>query len=618
MQRGKQQVLFNYLPGRTFDYERVATIARVESIRGIPHTNLNASILLRKIAEAARAWQMEFRPGLRDEVFRDANRFILLDPQGVEAEMFPKVFWCQNRMCGLVFDYSNNDSLPLSSCPRCNQGDLIQLRFIKIHRCGAIQPLRPPSCNKCHNSNNMALDTRESERISNFRWVCRRCNTSASLFGGRCPECQWPGQDTTFRNMDIEVHRAGRTFYAHTAVLLNVPDRHLDAFFNVPDWPAIVAAKLLRFPEVEHRSLADFSATATSSAVQDTGLSGVDLDDLMRRQTRGEITPAQFIAEMQALRQQRQGERGSASPSGMMQAIEQRSGVDRQIWEQAGHELLEAIIPFEISRPRDLTSENNQNQAIQTAHRLGLSGLSLIADFPIITATYGYSRAEYAPNQCRLNPFPAERAHGGRFPIFVDQIQADALFLSLNPGRVCNWLESNGFPPDLPNGDDPELSRRAYFVRLFDGVQLRETLRSDRPQVRMTFGLLHTLSHLFVRQSALLCGLDTTSLSEYVLPKALSFAIYCNHRFGATIGALTALFEQSANEWLNAVRETTHCVYDPVCYDRDSSCHACTHLPETSCRFYNLNLSRALLFGGPEPELGHIRVGYFDPSLLRD
>jgi hypothetical protein len=36
------------------------------------------------------------------------------------------------------------------------------------------------------------------------------------------------------------------------------------------------------------------------------------------------------------------------------------------------------------------------------------------------------------------------------------------------------------------------------------------------------------------------------------------------------------------------------------------------HLAETSCRFFNLNLTRSLLFGGTDIELGEIRVGYFD------
>src|SRR6267142_5154220 len=89
-------------------------------------------------------------------------------------------------------------------------------------------------------------------------------------------------------------------------------------------------------------------------------------------------------------------------------------------------------------------------------------------------------------------------------------------------------------------------------VQLFDNTSLRERLDASRPEARMVFNLLHTFSHLCVRQAALLCGLDSTRLSEYLLPRALTFALYCNHRFGATIGALTALFEPSLADWLNA------------------------------------------------------------------
>ncbi len=541
---------------------------------------------------------------------------MLIDPQSVQAEMFPKVFWCQNQACGRVLDYSGRDSLPPRKCPTCNQGDLVQLRFIKIHRCGSLQPLRPPTCSKCHSSNHMALETRGSERISNFRWMCRRCGNPISVYGGRCSECQWPDSDPNSRRMDIEVHRAGRTYYAHTVVLLNIPHRELDSFFALPEWPAIVATKFLNLPEVNQRQLSDFTSTEfVGSDISDNGITGSDLDSLLSRQASGEITAEQFVAEMGSLRRRRQQERQSISPSNIANSLAQSTGVPNSVWEDVGQELLDAVIPLENSQPQDLLSEIPMSLPAQSAQRMGFSRLALVNDFPIITATYGYSRAEYVPNQCRLNPFPPDREHGGRFPIFVDQIQADALLITLKANRLCTWLERNGFTPQIPAGTNSTLSQQAYFARLFHGIPTRETLLNDRPEARMVFGLLHTLSHLCIRQAALLCGLDRSSLSEYLLPPALTFALYSNHRFGATIGALTALFEQSVGEWLNAIRDNQHCIYDPVCYERESSCHACTHLPETSCRYFNLNLSRSLLFGGPDPQLGHIHFGYFDPSL---
>ncbi len=111
----------------------------------------------------------------------------------------------------------------------------------------------------------------------------------------------------------------------------------------------------------------------------------------------------------------------------------------------------------------------------------------------------------------------------------------------------------------------------------------------------------------------MLCGLDPTSLSEYVLPRALMFAIYSNHRFGATIGALSSLFDQFLPEWLGQItNDSQHCIYDPICQSKGGNCHACTHLAETSCRFFNVNLGRSFLFGGIDQELGEIKYGYFD------
>lgn len=614
MTRGKQQVLFNYLPNRTFDFERVAAIARVTGIRGDPRTDLNAPVLLRRVEEEARAWQEEFRPALRDDVFQQADRFVLLDPRSVQADLFPKVLWCQSAGCGRVFDMRHRDVLP-QRCNACQEGQLVQLRFIKIHRCGALQPLLPPACPQCHAASHMALDTRGSERISNFRWVCRQCNTSVQPFGGYCTECQWPIQN--LRPMDIEVHRAGRTYYGHTTVLLNIPHRRLDAFFSLPEWPAVAAAKFLGLPEVAGRALTDYgSSVRESQTPQSPGLTGVDLDDLLRRQANGELTPEQLVKEMQALRERRQQEHQSTSPRGIAEHLSQRTGVPWTTWQRTGQEMLEAIMPIETGHPVELDIQDAAVPASICARHLGLSRVVLVSDYPIITATYGFSRADYRPNQARLNPFPPHPDHRGRYPVFVDQVQADALLMSLNPDRVHAWLERNGCQPHIPGGSDTTLARRAYFVELLNGVPLRETLRADRREARMVFGLLHTLSHLSVRQAALLCGLDRTSLSEYLLPRALTFALYCNHRFGATIGALTALFEQSLAEWLNAIRQTRRCVYDPVCRDSTGNCHACSHLAETSCRFFNLNLSRAFLFGGQDKELGDLSVGYLDPSLF--
>jgi hypothetical protein len=612
MHRGKQQVLLNYLPGRTFDFEKIATIARVERIRGVPRVDLNTRLILRAIEEQVRAWSEEHRPVFRNLDGAAADRFVLVEPRVVESAMFPLVFWCQNPRCGVVVE--PRDGVPRSeTCASCGAGRLVQLRFIRVHRCGAVEPLGSQYCKQCDSRDRMALDTRGSERQSEFQWVCRKCRATSSVFGGRCQSCSWPGSDQSLKNMSIEVHRAGRTYYPHSTVLLNQPGRDLSAFLGVSHWQAAAAAAFLGMPELQGRRLVDFAGAALSR-----GAGPFTLSDSERARLRGQGASEEAVAKFEQMQAQLQASRTDAaaaeSPEGLATVLARRSGVSWEVWERAGQEMLEAVMPLQTGSVVELfdSSEGATLRAREAARRLGLSSVVLATDFPITTATFGFSRTDYQPNTCRLNPFPADPDHAGKFPIFVDVVQADAVLLRLEHTKVLRWMDANGFAPSLPPGEDREVSARAYFVRLMDLQPLRQTIQATASETRLVFGLLHSLSHLALRRAGLLCGLEGPSLSEYVLPRTLTCALYCNHRFGATIGALSALFEQSLAEWLAEIRSSRRCVYDPVCINNGGSCHACSHLPETSCRFFNVNLSRSFLFGGHDPIIGDIRVGFLD------
>jgi hypothetical protein len=376
-----------------------------------------------------------------------------------------------------------------------------------------------------------------------------------------------------------------------------------------------VASKFLHFPETEGRSLADFSAVGTARPGTEGGLSALDVEEILNRQAQG-LNSADLATLIQDLSTRRRQEQRGLSVAGISQSVVERTGVPQQTWTRAGQELFEAMMPFELGTPSQRSISDPPSQISGYLGSIGLSTISLISDYPILVATYGFSRGDSLPNQCWLNPFPPEREHGAKFPIYVDQIQADAVLVQLDAERVCTWLQRNGGTVVLPRGTDLELSRQSYFVQLFENIAVNHSLDSTQRNARMVFGLLHTLSHLCVKQAALLCGLEATSLSEYVLPRTLTFAIYSNHRFGATIGALTALFEQSLGDWLSAILDARKCIYDPVCREGTGTCHSCCHLAETSCRFYNLNLSRSFLYGGPDKELGEIPFPYFGMDTL--
>lgn len=584
MVRGKQQLLFSYLPEKTFDYGRIGVFARIDRVQGSERRDVNEDMILAKIRDEVRAWDPAHRPTLRDSILGDVGKFVFLDPTGATSSMFPLLFRCQNEACGHVVDRSSGRLPASATCPACRTGRLAQMALVRVHQCGALMPLSPPQCRRCGTSGVMALDRRGSERVRDYRWVCRRCRTAAGGVALRCPQCTDPQSPW----MAVEVHRARRTYRPHYVTLLNLPGDRMRLLLATDGWWAGAAAKALDLPEMHGLSLENWAAENRRPSNHDDDDSGIgreDLDALLRRLDAGEITAAEMSQEVAQKRFERRAARGGSAAS-LALAIEQKTGVSRAVWQRSGQEMLEFAAIRSSATTVGGPVEHLAPETRVAARRLGLADLSVITDFPITRAVYGYSRIDNVPGACRINPFPPDPMFSGRFPVLTDVVQADALLVRLDPDLVLTWLAALGHPLHLPPGSNEALAKRACFVDLFDGLQPRSTLTNATPQARLVFGLLHSLSHLCVRKAALYCGLDQTSMSEYILPKSLTVAAFSNHRSARSIGAFVSLFEQSLPDWLQSVTGASHCIYDPVCADTNGNCHACLHLAETSCRFF--------------------------------
>jgi hypothetical protein len=588
MDVGKQQIIFTYLPGKIFDYSKRYITAKIISVYGHPVTDINQDLVLRKINEYVRNWDESLRPSLTDDILHNRqDRFILIDPKKADSEMYPLIFYCTDSNCNQVIDYSNENQLPDNKkCPACGRGELRQLNFVKIHRCGAVNPLKPPfQCGNGH-SNAWALDTRGSATIQNWLWVCKTCNSTQQVHAGNCRECDWDFPIDGIAHpklMDIAVVRGNIAFYSHYVILLNLPKKELEGILSLNDWQELVAAFYFNLPEVNGRDLSYLNSKPK--------MQQIDIDALIR---------VGVTQEQIRLLQQND----VFNPTLTVQAVRERSGLNHQIWINSGQELLESVLLQKFKNIKRITNSDNK------INNLGFFDISLITDFPYITATFGFTRQDYRPNCCRINAFPIDQQLGTKHPVFFDTTLADAIIFRLNPERVFAWLEKNEYHIDLPEGTDLEVEKLAYFCKLFDGVDYQNCINKNNAVARLVFGLLHTYSHLCIKQAAMLAGLDVTSLTEYILPRSLTFAIYGNQRFSSSIGAMVSLYEDSLHNWLDSVSESNHCVYDPICSDYGGSCHACTHLTETSCRFFNQNLSRSFLFGGYDEILNLHIQGY--------
>jgi len=195
------------------------------------------------------------------------------------------------------------------------------------------------------------------------------------------------------------------------------------------------------------------------------------------------------------------------------------------------------------------------------------------------------------------------------------EVFGEGIFLVLNEKRLMNWESESA-------------------------VQLRVKIIQDRRNQRASYLpesiprllLLHTLSHMLIRELSAECGYSAASIRERIYSGSTTedvpmAGILLYTAAGDSEGTLGGLVRQGEPErfipvLLRAIQAADWCSSDPLCRESSgqglhalnlAACHACTLLPETSCSFSNRLLDRVLLTGSTD---GSIQ-GYFTP-ILRD
>lgn len=190
------------------------------------------------------------------------------------------------------------------------------------------------------------------------------------------------------------------------------------------------------------------------------------------------------------------------------------------------------------------------------------------------------------------------------------EMLGEGIFIKINEDRLAAWESANGSRYE-------EMRQR-----------LKHTgIRCENFSAR--YVLLHTLSHLLIRQLSIESGYSGSSIKE---------RIYSSYQGGCNMagillytsssdsdGSLGGLVRKGCSEsfeqtFRGALQEASWCSSDPICIDSLSqgmnglnyaACHACTLLPETCCEMRNSLLDRAAVIG----LLGNKNIGFFGDLL---
>jgi hypothetical protein len=230
--------------------------------------------------------------------------------------------------------------------------------------------------------------------------------------------------------------------------------------------------------------------------------------------------------------------------------------------------------------------EGAYGDAIRAAH---LEGVELLANFPVATLGFAYTRGDLAPGAARLVPF-RERGH---IRAYGSLSRTEALLFRLDPLRVYRRLVDAGH--NLPGVPDRRAARLALLERIDIPYATQEQYQHLGGDL---LSLVHSYAHRTIRRLAAFAGIERDGLAEYLLPHHLAFVVYAASRGDFVLGGLQAVFETSLHRFLaDLVEGESRCALDPGCRSGGGACMACLHLGEPSCRWFNRFLDRSVLFG---------------------
>jgi len=183
------------------------------------------------------------------------------------------------------------------------------------------------------------------------------------------------------------------------------------------------------------------------------------------------------------------------------------------------------------------------------------------------------------------------------------EMYGEGLFIRLNESKLVKWEENSMV--------------KKRVLPLVQRYEKSGRVNPDIPNAR--FILLHTLSHLIIRQLETGGGYPAASLNERIYyskpggsnPMSGILIYTTSPDKSGTLGGLAELTRprQFWGVFTRALDHSAWCSADPVCREHKgqgpdllnlAACHACVLIPDTACAYGNLLLDRLLVKGGDD------------------
>jgi len=606
MSRGVHQALYRYLPGCWVNFTQsgggVTYAVHIDRWNSVHLTSVNNKRLLRVVNQRV----SEFRNGSPNgaasvvnfsSLINEENYYVLTpkiseNERAIVTSVKPWVFVCNS--CGRVRQYYSYDEFKRREHEKCDicGKHMAQFSMIRFCKCGYADGIFVPKCkNKEHGTKYM------TRRGSMMDFVCKKCGQKATL-PFYCPDCN--------SKLDIKPALDSSHYYPFTLSLIDLLDKRKDIFLdNETDSrgeKVVISQYLALIPQDEYVDI-----IAKGSITQEDEFEVVlqkEADNLRV----GGLDEATITMVLDAKRR--------ANPSSkIFESIEKvgqgLSVVTADDFKPIAEEILEydelvhAKVTLSLTAAEcdaEVVNDGIKPDYVGIAKTLGFSNVQICSGVPIVIAAYGYTRKEREPKEgVKLHGFPQEME---RKNIYAARLETEGVLFELDRRKVLNWLLDNRLiqNEDLPQ-DMSDFGIKMWFLdrvrldRITPFSPIDETDNYGKITKRV-YTLIHSISHALINEASEICGLDKSSLSEYILPNIPAVFVYCSNSQGFNMGALYSAFQSHFDRWLKHAKERSKkCIFDPICIGKDKACAGCLFLNEVSCNHFNKDLDRAYLCG---------------------
>lgn len=556
VERGASQVLFGLLPGQTADLEgRIWKVAHWLDPVPLP---LDQDAVRAALLGSIAPWTSA---GMDDGVERELRARTTVEvvslnmDRGVLVEMFPQQWRCKS--CGGIARRREE------RCA-CGHTSRAQMQFVTYHTCGAS---REPFLPKCPTHQAVAVKLPGTATAKELRFSCPVCQRALTTGGFPFQPCNCGDG-----GMLVTVHRAAVVYSPRFTVLVNPPNpadaarlRAAGGGARVLEW--VLDGMLLDDPTSGRNTFASLVETFRQAGLSEETARQFAQDAVDRGEADGGTD-----------------ERGVTLPDSVRtKAHEEALSLASAV--RGGRTRVSDMVAGTTPPLRTLY-EGAYGDAIRAAN---LESVDLLANFPVATLAYGYTRGDLAPGAGRLVPF-RERGH---LRGYGSLSRTEALLFRLKPMAIYAHLRQAGY--DLPDAADSRAARLALLQRIDIPFATQEQYQALGGGL---LRLVHSYAHRTIRRLAAFAGIERDGLAEYLLPHHCAFVVYAASHGDFVLGGLQAVFETSLHRFLaDLVEGEWRCALDPGCRSGGGACMACLHLGEPSCRWFNRFLDRSELFG---------------------